>query len=91
MSNKKDTARRPPPATTPPHNKSRAELRKQLASNIAAIFTNPETPACLHNTLKDGMIDLFNHVPDEPRQASEAYILALLEVLASVEAKGGAR
>jgi hypothetical protein len=70
--------------------KSREELRRQLARDIVSIFNNPETPSCIANALSEGTGDLFNHVSTERREASEAYYLSLLDALAAQE-KGGAR
>jgi hypothetical protein len=37
--------------------KSRAELRRELARDIAAILRNPETPLDLYNTVRGEVVD----------------------------------
>lgn len=37
--------------------KSRAELRKQLARNLAAALSNPEIPVKLYNDISDAITD----------------------------------
>jgi hypothetical protein len=68
--------------------KSRAELRKQLARDLASVFSNPELPVSLHNDIGDALNDLFNDLPQEHIRIdeSETYINLLLD---AVEAAKG--
>ncbi len=70
---------------------TRAELRKRLARDIAAVFANPETPSIIYNGLAHAMDDLFNALPVTPRNdESEEYVFAVLEEAAN-QLRGGTR
>jgi hypothetical protein len=56
---KKSTPRKPRAATTP-HKKSRAELRKELAQDIARILAHPELPIYLYNKFSRGITEFQN-------------------------------
>ncbi len=58
---------------------TRAELRKKLARDVAAILSNPETPYKLYNDIADCLTDMFNdlsstfyHAPDIIERTIEA-------------------
>jgi hypothetical protein len=78
-------------SNTPKTNQpTRAELRKKLARDLAAVFSNPELPVSLHNDIGDALNDLFNDLPQQHIRIdeSEAYINLLLD---AVEAAKGVR
>jgi hypothetical protein len=78
-------------ATNKTQKKSRADLRKELAHHISAIFNNPETPPVLSNYLGEGMTEVFNSVRGAQFDKSEEYTLAVLNEVAKAEAKGDMR
>jgi hypothetical protein len=45
--------------------RTKAKLRAKLARNVAAILSNPETPAKLYNDLADSLCDMFNDLTSE--------------------------
>jgi hypothetical protein len=53
MSQKKSTTKK----QTASKQKSRAELRKQLARDLAAALSNPEIPVMLYNEITDAITD----------------------------------
>ncbi|HEV7378016.1 MAG TPA: hypothetical protein VGN95_25270 [Pyrinomonadaceae bacterium] len=70
-------------SSTPGKKKSRPELRQEVASNVVALLTNPETPTAIEQALISGMGDLWNDIPTRRMYVSEAYVLSLLEAAAS--------
>ncbi len=85
MNRKKDTATK--------SKKSREELRRQLARDLAAVFTNPETPVTIYNALGEALNDVFNALPSRHAHIdeSEAYINMVLDATAKAEAEKGGR
>jgi hypothetical protein len=90
MSTKKSNT--PRKGATNRNQKSRAELRKQLARDIASVLTNPETPVELYNAIGEEVCnwssDYCNAVSETPE-----YIESCLTYYQKKEAerKGGAR
>lgn len=75
-------------STTQRKQKSRTELRQDVARNITALYSNPETPTTIKNALFSALGDLWNDVPTESLYESESYVLSLIEVATQ---EGGAR
>jgi hypothetical protein len=67
---------------------TKAELRKRLARDIAAVFANPELPTVVYNGLAEAMNELFNSIPQSRLDESEAYLSALIDEAANVEKVG---
>jgi hypothetical protein len=84
MATKKSTTKK----QTTGNQKSRAELRKQLARDIASITSNPECPARIYNGLADGILEVFNSTPGNLFDTSEEYILSVLNAFAAADEKG---
>lgn len=68
-------------STTKPVRKSRGELRKQLAQDLARILQNPECPTMLYNdvaesitTMSSEIDDAFWHSPEQIERSLNAYI-----------------
>ena len=70
--------------------KTRKELRAQLARDMAAVLANPETPNIIYNGLGSAINDLFNGLRHPKVDESEQYLAMLLDEAANEE-KGGAR
>jgi hypothetical protein len=79
MSQKKSSTPRKSAKAKP----TRSELRQDAARNIAAIYSNPETPKAIRDAIFSGLGDLWNDVPTESLYVSESYVLALIEAAAS--------
>ena len=71
--------------------KSRAELLRELARNIAAIFANPECPERIYDALADAMLEIHNRTSGKVLDESEDYQLAILNAYVETREKGGAR
>lgn len=69
--------------------KTRAQLRKELARDLAAILANPETPLPLYNAIADEVCDLSEkidfHTPEMLERSVDAYYAA------EAKRKGGAQ
>lgn len=74
--------------TTKP--KTRAELRAQLAHDLAVVLNNPSLPKPVFEGIVDGLNEHFSCLSDNAQHyinTSEDYIRLVLEA----ETKGGAR
>jgi hypothetical protein len=85
LSQKKSSTPRASAAKKP----TRAELRRQLARDLAAALANPEIPAKLYNEITDAILDFQSRCIDyNDLLYSEETIGKALEMFAE---KGGAR
>ncbi len=58
---------------------SRIELRKQLARDLAAVMSNPETPVLLYNDIGDVLCEMSSdinyHTPDMIERTIAAHVV----------------
>jgi hypothetical protein len=81
MSQKKDTATGP--------QKSREELRQQLARDLAAALANPEIPVCLYNDISEAITDFQSTCINYDRMLYSAEVIG--KALDMFAEKGGTR
>jgi hypothetical protein len=69
--------------------KSRAELRTQLARDLASIMANPETPSTLYNEIADCLCDMSSEIDYNAPEMIERCISA--HISREEKRKGGTR
>lgn len=86
------TTKSKPKSATTRKCKTPAELRAQLARDLASIMANPETPTTLYNDIADALTTMSEDIGDEYWHSPEVITQSLNAHLAKEERrKGGKR
>ncbi len=68
---------------------NRIELRKQLARDLAAVMSNPETPVSLYNAIGDELCEMSSDISFHTFEMIERSITA--HIVKEEKRKGGTR